>query len=122
MRVGGANHSHATQVGCGAAGRAVCRGATAGGCVPRPGRARLAAPARFRALPALCWPPLLLARPPPCPAFLPTPLLPSPLLFLSSQDLYEAIQRGEYPEWQLLIQTMDPAVSAACCCLKLGVG
>jgi hypothetical protein len=29
----------------------------------------------------------------------------------ATQDLYDSIARGEYPEWQLLIQTMDPAVS-----------
>lgn len=27
------------------------------------------------------------------------------------QDLYDSIARGEYPEWKLFIQTMDPAVS-----------
>ena len=29
----------------------------------------------------------------------------------ATQDLYDSIARGDYPEWQLLIQTMDPAVS-----------
>lgn len=27
----------------------------------------------------------------------------------ATQDLYEAIARGDYPEWQLCIQTMRPA-------------
>ena len=30
----------------------------------------------------------------------------------ATQDLYDTIASGEYPEWQLLVQTMDPAVSA----------
>jgi catalase len=27
----------------------------------------------------------------------------------ATQDLYDAIARGEYPEWRLFVQTMDPA-------------
>ncbi|KDD77132.1 catalase [Helicosporidium sp. ATCC 50920] len=27
----------------------------------------------------------------------------------ATQDLYEAIERGEYPEWKLMLQIMDPA-------------
>ena len=27
----------------------------------------------------------------------------------ATQDLFEAIASGDYPEWQLLVQTMDPA-------------
>ena len=27
------------------------------------------------------------------------------------QDLYDSIAQGEYPEWRLMIQTMDPDVS-----------
>lgn len=34
------------------------------------------------------------------------------LLVLVPQDLFDAIARGEYPEWALYIQTMDPAVRA----------
>lgn len=30
----------------------------------------------------------------------------------ATQDLYDTIASGEYPEWQLLVQTMDPAVRA----------
>jgi len=33
------------------------------------------------------------------------------------QDLYDAIARGEYPEWRLFIQTMDPAVGAGVACV-----
>lgn len=32
----------------------------------------------------------------------------------NSQDLYDAIARGEYPEWKLFIQTMEPSVSWSC--------
>jgi hypothetical protein len=41
---------------------------------------------------------------------------------LVPQDLYDAIARGEYPEWRLFIQTMDPAVrpfKAACQPIRL---
>jgi len=74
-RVGGANHSHATQVGGGGArrGRRGTR-ARAGLCLP----------------PARSDPPH------------PTPSPPR-------QDLFEAIASGDYPEWTLLIQTLDPA-------------
>jgi catalase len=27
----------------------------------------------------------------------------------ATQDLYDAIAAGDYPEWRLFIQTMDPA-------------
>jgi catalase len=27
----------------------------------------------------------------------------------ATADLYESIAKGDYPEWQLCIQTMDPA-------------
>ena len=33
----------------------------------------------------------------------------------ATQDLYDSIAKGDYPEWTLYIQTLDPADEHRCC-------